>query len=233
MTRPIRALLSGTLASVVLLAAVPSAQAPQMPPPPPVERLSDGMLRVGTIRVDMAKRELTVAGTINEVQVLEWVANTRNGAKAYESAMTVDTDAITFNTALLLIGLDKTRARVPEAHFDAKPPEGDRVEILVEWTRNGERTRVPIDRLLYDKETKQTMPSDGWVYTGSSFLFDGRFWAEADGTLIGFVHSPAPLIEQVGKGAVGRFGSIVLNPNLGLAPESPITLIVRSLAPRK
>ena len=47
---------------------------------------------------------------MNDVEMLEFVANTINGAKAYESALTLQTDAISFNAALLLIGLDPAAA---------------------------------------------------------------------------------------------------------------------------
>ena len=53
--------------------------------------------------------------------------------------------------------------------------------------------------------------------------------ADIDGVLIGFVHSPAPVIENVGTAAVRRYGRIVLNPNLGLAPETPVILTVKAL----
>ena len=58
------------------------------------------------------RSELTVAGTVNpDVRTLEFIANARDGIKAYETAVTLDTDAITFNAALLLIGLDKSRSK--------------------------------------------------------------------------------------------------------------------------
>jgi len=47
--------------------------------------------------------------------------------------------------------------------------------------------------------------------------------------LIGFVHSPAPIIENPGAGAVGAFGSLVLNKEL-VAPGTDVTLIVKALA---
>jgi hypothetical protein len=68
------------------------------------------------------------------------------------------------------------------------------------------------------------------VYTGSALLPDGRYLANVDGVLIGFVHSPAPIIEHQGGPGVNRYGEIVLNPNLGLAPDMPVTLTIKSLA---
>ena len=209
-------------------AAVAQAQPPPPKPAPAVEKLGKDLYRIGAIRINTAQRELTVSGRVNETFVLEFVANALDGQKAYESAITLDTDAVAFNAALLLIGLDRSRARVPVRHFDPEPPQGDEVALHVEWTRGAERARVPIEELLYDKEKGQTVPSTAWVYTGSTF-FDGRYMAELDGTLIGFVHSPSPIIEQVGGAGVGRFGRIVLNPNLGLAPNTAVTLTVKAL----
>jgi hypothetical protein len=47
--------------------------------------------------------------------------------------------------------------------------------------------------------------------------------------LIGFVHSPAPIIENVAGPGVARYGSIVMNPNLGLEPDTPVVLTVKAL----
>lgn len=209
----------------------------QVPPPPgkgglPVEKLGDKLFRIGRIQVDTGKREIAVPGTINDVTVLEFVANTRKGMKAYESALTLDTDAITFNAALLLIGLDPSHALVPTRHFDPVPPKGDPVELWVELP--GPPTqRLRAERLVYDQGSKQTVPDGPWVYTGSTFVKNSEgqniYLADADGVLIGFVHSPAPVIENPRGAGIGQYGSIVLNPNLGLKPLMPVKLIVRAL----
>ena len=119
--------------SVILFAALPAlavislhAQPPK--PSEPVERLGPTQYRVGRVHVDTALRQVSVAGHINAVSTLEFVANTRGGFKAYESAITLDTDGVDFNVGLLLIGLDVTNARVPTRHFDVRflavAPEG-------------------------------------------------------------------------------------------------------------
>jgi hypothetical protein len=221
------------LVGVAPSAAAAAAQAPAPSAPPVVERLGPGLLRVGPIRVDQARREISLPATINDVVVLEFVANVVKGLKAYESAMTLQVDAITFNAALLLIGLDKANARVPTQHFDPIPPAGDPVEMWIEWKAGGTLRRVPVEDLLFDRQIGKTVPPGQWVYTGSTFLPDGRYWAEADGILIGFVHSPAPVIESIGGVGVNRYGAVILNPNLGLTPGLEVTLTVRAIATPK
>ena len=69
------------------------------------------------------------------------------------------------------------------------------------------------------------------VLAGGSSTIDGRFRADADGgVLIGFVHSPTPVIENRGKGAVGAFGSVIFNKDLGLLPGATVTITVKAIS---
>jgi hypothetical protein len=221
-----------TAASLVL--ALARAPAPQVPPrsPAPVERLGDNLLRVGNIRVDTKAREITLPGKVNDVTALEFIATAKGGVKAYESALELDTDAITFNLALLLIGLDRKNSVVPTMHFDPNPPKGDPVEILIEWDADGKRARARGEELVYNATTNQTLPPDSWVYTGSQFMeHNNAYLAELEGTLIGFVHTPAPVIENSAPIA-GSYGDNQLNKKLNLKPGTPITLTIRALPKR-
>jgi hypothetical protein len=232
-----------TRALDVILAAslllVPSAAVAQHPPPgpqnpkasapqAPVEKLGPNLFRVGNIRVDTARREITVAGTLNrDAQVLEFFANSRGGLKAYESALTLDTDAISFNVALVLIGLDRANAKASQGHFDPAPVSGDRVSITVEYTTPKGVERGPVEKLLYDKASKSNVPPGEWVYTGSTFYPDGRYAAAADGVLIGFAHTPSSIIESVTGIGLGRYGTIVPHP--GLFGVTNLTLRIAAL----
>jgi hypothetical protein len=208
---------------------------PQAPPQAAIEKLGQNLFRVGAIRVDTAKRELSVTGKVNgNVTTLEFVANTQGGLKAYESAIELDTNAIFFNTACILIGLDRARSVLPLMHFDRRAPEGDPVDVTVSWQENGRTRQVNAEQLLYDRENKRVITNSRWVYTGSMILDNGMFLADAEGALIGFVHTPAPIIENVSGDAVNRYGSIVMNEELGLKPGTVITLTVKALAqPRR
>src|SRR6202023_2688922 len=111
-------------------------------------------------------------------------------------------------------------------------PQGDRVALWIEWKRGEENIHTAVEQLLFDQQAQRPIPVSEWVYTGSFFVPESphitgtRYLADLDGVLIGFVHSPAPIIENVAGAGVQRYGSIVLNPNLGLEPETPITLTV-------
>lgn len=206
----------------------PSTRAPE---PPPVEKLGEDRLRVGTIHIDLKRREITVPGTVNGAMVLEFVANTKGGFKAYESALTLDTNAVTFNLALILIGCDKARSVPPQRHFDPTPPKGDPLEIWVAWRDEAATRRIRAEELVFDARKREPLPQAAWVYTGSVFLRDGRYLADAHGVLIGFVHTPAPIIEYQPSDGVAAFGSFQLNQTLGLKPGTPVQVIVRALGP--
>jgi hypothetical protein len=211
-----------------------AGQKPADPAAPPsqakVERLGPNLVRLGGINVNTATKELTVAGTVNpDVRTLEFIANARDGVKAYETAVTLDTDAITFNAALLLLGLDRSRSKnIPTVHFDKATPTGDTVEIFIECPKR-ECQRMPAERLMYEQESKTAAAGGSWVYTGSSFLPDGRYLAQVDGALVGFVHDPASIIEYAAGAGLNKYGSIVLNPTLGLAAGTAITLTVKAV----
>jgi hypothetical protein len=234
----VRAVTKSVLLLAVGVVALTSRSGAQTPPqsikpmpttPPAIQKLGEHTFRIGQINVDTMKREVVVSGSANAPSVLEFVANTIGGFKAYESALTLNTDAITFNTALVLIGLDKTRARVPTRHFDPEPPKGDPVDITVEWDAAGQRKRIRVEELLFNRRTNTPLPEGAWVYTGSMFMPDGRYLAELDGVLIGFVHSPAPIIENPRGLGVGRYGEIVMNPNIGLTEGTPVTVTIKAL----
>ena len=199
------------------------------PPPSPVERLGPNLLRIGAIRIDTAKRELSVAGFVNDVRVLEFLANTKGGFKAYESALELDTNAINFNVACILLGLDNSHAVPARFQFDPTGPKGDPVEIFVEWNEGDALRRVKAEQLVYSRATKTTLPEGSWIYTGSSFVQQSNmFLAETDGTLIGFMHNPSPIIDN-SLLLASQYGDSMINPDLHLKPGSSVRLTLRAI----
>ena len=219
---------------VLCVAAAAEAQQPA-PKPAAITKLSATTFRIGEMTIDTAASSLSVPGTVNDVTTLEFVANTLNGPKAYESALTLNTNAVNFNAALLLLGLDPAHGKPSARQFDPAAPEGDPVEVTVTWNVDGKPRTVLIEELLLDAQKKQTLPKGPWVYTGSRFFDpEHRFYmAEQDGVLIGFMHGPQSIIDNPRADALGRFGFFVVNPQLGLKPGSAITVTVKSVAKTK
>jgi len=197
-----------------------------------VERVGSGLYRLGKVRVDTTNREVSVPGRINaNVTTLEFVANTLNGWRAYESAVTLDTNAITLNAALLLLGLDNTHVkRQSKFHFDPAPIEGDVVTVSLECPGR-ECERMPAERLMFDQVKKETVAGGKWIYTGSTFLPTGQYLADADDVVVGFVHDPATIIEYSIGAGLGAYGQIVLNPNIGLAPGTAVLVTIKAPKP--
>jgi hypothetical protein len=211
------------------------AQQPAQPPSKtaqaPVERLGPNLLRVGKVQIDTAKKEVSVRGSITAAVTLEFIAVAKGGFKAYESAIELDATAIDFNLGLILAGLDPAHGTVPKMHFDPNAPKGDPVEIWVEWDESsGGRKRIRAEQLVYNEITKQTLSEGPWVYTGSAFSAENNaYLADLEGTLIGFVHTPAPVIESPRPLLQGAYGNNILNPTLNLKAGIPVVLTVRAL----
>jgi hypothetical protein len=219
-----------------LVAAQQPGQPPQergpnfgpLPAPSPAERVGRDLVRIGTILVDTAKKEFSISGFVNEVQFLEFLANTKGGWKAYESAIELDTNAVNFNVACLLIGLDNTGAVAPRFQFDPEPPQGHPVDLFVEWDEGGKPRRVRAEQLVYNRVTKQTLAEGPWVYTGSVFRQANQYLAEVEGVLVGFMHTPASVIDSARR-IVGVWGDSGINPELNLKPGMQVKLIVQAL----
>jgi len=215
-----------------LAPALPNEPSRPKTEPPVIKKLGENLVQINNIVVDTKTKEVSVTGRAMADRTLEFIAATKGGAKLYESAIELDTDASSFNFALIMIGLDRSHGVAPRTHFDSQAA-GDPVEIWIEWGSGESSRKVRIEDLLYD-ETAQRVPKMGeWAYTGSTILPDGRFLAEMDGVLIGFVHDPASLIENITGSGINAYGTIKINPNLNLAPDTKLKLTVKALPKQK
>jgi hypothetical protein len=230
---PVRCLAGAAIVASVVC-GMPLAAAAQSPnetvKAAPVERLGPNVVRIGNVHVDTAKQEVSVKGVVNDVEILEFIANPKGGAKAYESAIELDTDAVNFNLGLILIGLDHTRTKWPRRGDPPMLPNGDPVEIWVEWTEAEKPRRVRAEQLVYSEVTKTTLSEGPWVYTGSVFIPENNaFLADLNGALIGFVHRGAPVIDSPRPLPQGPYEANRLNPALNLKAGTSVTLIVKAL----
>lgn len=201
---------------------------PQPVTQPKVEDLGNGRYRIGSIEVDKTSKSFSVSGVVlRDEPPLEFLVVTKGGMKGYESLLELNANAFEFNLACILIGLDPKKGVAPSFHFAPEPAQGDAVGLWVSWQKNGKTVRVPAAKLLQQGDAP--VKSDEWVYTGSAFTNNGQYMAELDGTLVGFVHDPASIIEhKLGLG-LGNYGEIIVRPDLLPAVGSKITMVVKNL----
>jgi hypothetical protein len=202
------------------------------PTAPAIENLGGNRYRVGSIVVDKGRQTFSVPGTVLRDQPpFEFLAVTKNGIKGYESLLELDANAFEFNLACILIGLNEAAKNQAKFHFDPTPAVGDPVGIWVTWQVDGKSRRVAGAQLF--RQSEQPAPSNDWVYTGSNFTDDNRYLAHLDGTLIGFVHEPATIIEHRDGIGLGNFGAVEVNKEHGLAAGMRVELVVERVAPSK
>ncbi len=214
------------LATMTPLMAAPPP--PSVPAQPVIKDLGNQRYRIGAILVDKAQQTFRVEGRLLRLEPpLEFLAVRKGGMKAYESLLELDSDAIEFNLACILIGLDEKKGKAPSFHFSPEPVEGTPVAIWVSWEADGKTVRMPAAKLLLQGD--KLIDSDAWVYTGSIFAADGTYLAQQDGTLVGFVHNPASIIEHREGIALGNYGDVLPRVSVLPAVGTPVTLEVRRL----
>jgi hypothetical protein len=229
------------LALLLTLIALPTtAEGPPSQPAPPagvrnseyaeaaptVERISEHEARIGRVLVDRRAHRLEVPGKVIRLDPpLEFLAIKRNGDKGYESLIELDATAVEFNTACILIGLTQNQATHPAFQSEKSPVGGDRVGVRVRWQVDGKDQEVEASRLL--RLEGQPVEAPEWVYTGSVFLPDRRYLAALDGTLIGFVHSPASIIEHRTGLGLGHWGAVGGDPAVCPPVGTPVVLTVQ------
>jgi hypothetical protein len=209
------------VAAVATMASGSSrAQSPEVPggdSAPAMQSLGHERYQIGQVLVERRSHRLTFPARVAHLgeAPLEYLAVSREGRKLYESLLEADATGSELNLGLILLGFDGTRSSRPVFQFDPHLPSGQRVAITVRWgTGRAARTVTADEALLDDAQRKAVEPST-WVYLGSVIRpRDGKFLADLYGTLIGFVHDPADVVDhQLGLG-IGAYGSVRGNTSL-------------------
>ena len=208
----------------------PMSETHATPVQPVVKNLGNGRLQIGNIIIDEIKNEVIVPGRLNMLEgPIEFIASTKGGMKLYETVLEMETDAMSFNLSMILLGLDPKKGKPAAYHFDPVPPQGDIVEISLQWDTEDGKKSIQIQEIIHDMNTGKTLPVDQWVYTGSLFLDDGRYLAEEAGVLIGFVHDPASIIESSYSGKFPAYGTYVVNKNHSLSVGTEIQMVIKPI----
>lgn len=225
-----RFIAAAALASLALLA---DAQAAEKPAPalekPEIRDLGGGKYQIGAIVLDKEAKTFSVPGKVLRLDPpIEFLAVSKGGQRGYESYLELDADAIQFNLACILIGMEENKGVRPKFHFDPAPLQGSTAEMLLSWEADGKTFEVAVTELF--KAGDKDAAANEWVYTGSHFAPDGKYYAEmSGGTLVGLIHDPDSIIEH--RAGFGQASYGHLKPDPALSP--PLNTKVRLTVKRK
>ncbi|MEK0446245.1 MAG: hypothetical protein RLZZ399_1566 [Verrucomicrobiota bacterium] len=168
--------------------------------------VSPGVYQMGALRLDKQARALRFPGTVNmEEGLIEYALVSESGAK-HESLLVTLVQATEVHAAMLLLGAKGAppsgaatgRFAGPifgEALAGAVVPQGDSIEVELEWREAGVERRVRLEEWIFRQDTQKAMERGAWVYSGS-FWAEGTFVAQAEGNLAAVVWNPGALVNH-------------------------------------
>ena len=158
---------------------------------------------VGKITVDKRARSVRFPATVNMAEgTLEYLLVTDKG-KTHESLLAAPVSPYQLNIAMALLGARPTPeiTEFPPEQLTANTlksaPEltGDSVDILISWKEGGELRQVRAEEWIANRLTQAPMTAGAWKYTGSA-IYQKRFLAEEEGSIVALVTDPAALINN-------------------------------------
>jgi hypothetical protein len=222
------------IAAALVAAPTPAAAQDDVPRAAPVgemKPLGRERFQIGRIVVDRKARRFTVPGRVHVVgQPLEYLVTSPGGMKEYETLLEADATGSEFNLACILLGLERDPAQAPVQRFGMGALVGPRVAIRIAWQDGTRRREVTAAEALLPP-TAEVRPADvEWVYLGSlQNPADGRFAADATGTLVGFTHDPNSVVEAVRGLGVGAYGSVAGNAAVLPPRGTPVEIVVEAV----
>lgn len=139
----------------------------------------EGMIELGKITIDPAKKELTFPATLANwnSEELEVLISTPEG-RAHEALLTAEIDPYKLQLALILLGA-RNGGRLSTGELQ----QGAIINIDIQSLHKPNQPRIPIETWLYNYKTNHTMKRNGWVFVGSSFDA-GQCLASQEGNIV-------------------------------------------------
>ncbi|MCK4624166.1 MAG: hypothetical protein KAV00_02565, partial [Phycisphaerae bacterium] len=159
----------------------------------------------------------------------------KTGVKEHETLLTTDVPPSSLHAALLVLGLAPGRPAQWITPAGKKPvfvsPAGAALNISVQWTdKSGKVRQVPVTDWMIEIASKKKLPKTRWIFVGSDFLDDGRYWADLEGLHISVTNFAAAVIDvpfqSTSKDAFREFAV-----NMSVIPPrgTPVKLIIQAV----
>ncbi|UFS69557.1 YdjY domain-containing protein [Geomonas sp. RF6] len=192
---------------------------------PPVEKVAPGRYRLGAVEIDKRGGTLTFPAEVNmDKGLLEYLLVHSKG-KTHESLLRTKVEPYTLQLACLLLGLEGTSAPLA-AQGAPERPTGEEVEIFLS---SEERKSQPSEEWMINlvNGAKKPVPPMTWIFTGS-MVVNGRFAAEADGSMVAVYHDPVAIIDNASKG--GETDKMwYVKEGAVPPPGTPVTVVIRKV----
>lgn len=147
------------------------------------------------VQVDVTKKQVRVeCASCKADYGLEFFC-CATGTNEYESVVSTSAKPSHIHLALLMIGLQPgAPAKYDEATNQWTPPHGPPLNITCEYQKDGKTVSVPSYKLMRDVKTREAAPAMTWVFAGSEVLGDGKYAADATGSIISILTSTRAVI---------------------------------------
>jgi len=193
---------------------------------PPIEKLSDSVYRIGTVRLDREKREIYLSGRVNMNRgIVEVVACGPQG-KLHESIFVLDVVPHDVQVALLLLGLDESRVQLSD---DGKHLlHGDTVTIFARWQIGQEQVSYAAEDLIATADNQDRVSLQSWIFVGSRII-DGVFQADVQQSIISTFYELDAQNCIIG-GAFARehdFSDFVANEKILPPRKTPVEIVIQ------
>lgn len=194
----------------------PAGSEPQ-PEPSPV-RWEGSVAHLGSVRLDAAVKTVSATGWVNQTDgAIELLACGVKG-KVHESVFVLALNPIDLQAALLLAGL---RGGEPMSERGKGPPNGDALDIHVEWQQDGETRRERAETFIWQIREEAVLPDSPWIFNGS-MVKEGRFMGFSEESLVVTYWDPYAII-NLGHPAGADDTLLYANPRTVPPYGTPVT----------
>lgn len=147
-----------------------------------IQPLPDGRLKIGSVTLDKAQRQLSFPARVNLRDVLIEYAVVGKIGKLHESLLVTDTLPTHVHIAMLLLGTKDLRPKSEEKRL----PPGQPIDIQIRWEASGKQEQGHLEDWIIIEQNKQPIGRGMWVYSGAR-IDDGYFTANTNESIVAII----------------------------------------------
>ncbi len=185
------------LACLFIAGPVRSHEQPQM------KEIAPGIFQLGPLKLDKKSHTLTFPAEVNmRDSLIEYLLVHKTG-KTHESLLATDVEPSDLHLAMLLLGVKDSAAaasppptQIDSAYLKSAPKlGGDPVDIQIIWKDGEKEKQCRAEEWITNTAKKAAMQNGPWLYNGS-YVVEGKFAAQTDGSIVAVVTDPSALMNN-------------------------------------